>query len=180
MLSQVIKKKNKRGVSIVIGYVLLIAVSIVMSILVYQWLKTYVPADTLHCPDGTSAFIKDVSYNCAAKTLTITLQNNGKFSLAGFFIYVSTSSESLATIDLSSKLTSGGTISGNSVWYTTSENSFSPEYPNNEKTSVFNVAAYGSTLKGLEIIPIRLQEEDNKKRIVSCSDAKIKEVLACK
>jgi len=46
-------KKNKRGVSIVIGYVLLIAISIVISILVYQALKTYVPKEALECSDGT-------------------------------------------------------------------------------------------------------------------------------
>ena len=178
MLLQV---KNKRGVSIVIGYVLLIAISIVMSVLVYQWLKTYVPTETLECPDGASVFIKETSYDCTAKTLTVTLQNNGKFSLAGYFIHVSTNSdsESIATIDLSSKLSSGGIISGNSIEYSESTNGLTPDSPNNEKTSVFNVADYGSTLKGVEIIPLRFQEEDNKKRIVSCNDAKVKETLVC-
>ena len=159
----------------------MIAVSIVMSILVYQWLKTYVPSDTLACPSGTSVFIQDISYDCTAKTLSVTLQNNGKFSVAGFFVYGSTSSdsESLATIDLSSKLISGGTLNGNSVLYEESENGLTPESPNDVKTVVFDISAYGSTLTGIEIIPLRFQEEDNKNRIVSCSDAEIKESLVC-
>jgi hypothetical protein len=175
-------KENRKGVSIVIGYVLLIAVSVVMSILVYQWLKNYVPSDTLTCPDETSVFIKETSYNCLAHNLTITLQNNGKFSLGGFFIYVSTDpdSESIATIDLSSKFQSGaGIVNGNSIWYAESGNGFSPESPYNEKTSVFNVTIYGNSLKEVEIIPLRFQEENNKERIVSCSSAKVRESLVC-
>ena len=36
----------------------LIAVSIAMSVVVFQWMKTYVPTDSVKCPDGTSFFIK--------------------------------------------------------------------------------------------------------------------------
>jgi FlaG/FlaF family flagellin (archaellin) len=172
---------NKKGVSVVIGYVLLIAISIVMSVLVYQWLKTYVPTETLECPEDTSVFIKEASYDCIAKTLTVTLQNNGKFSVGGFFIHSSTNSnlDSIATIDLSSKLTSGGVIEGNSVLYGEVVNALTPEYPNNEKTSIFDVTSYGSTLTEIEIIPLRFQEEDNRKRVVSCSNAEVRESLTC-
>jgi len=180
MLLQV---KNKRGVSVVIGYVLLIAISIVMSVLVYSWLKTYVPSETLQCPEGASIFIENYSYDCTTRKLAITLQNNGKFSLAGFFIHVSTSpeSEAIATIDLSSRLSDGGInqSTGGSILYKASENGLTPDSPNNIKTSTFNVANYGNTLKEVEIIPLRFQEEDNKKRVVSCSDAKVKETLVC-
>ena len=56
--------RDKRGISIVIGYILLVTVSIAMSILVYQWLKTYVPKEFLECPDGTSILAKEISYDC--------------------------------------------------------------------------------------------------------------------
>ena len=172
---------NKKGISIVIGYVLLIGVSIIMSILVYQWLKTYVPTEELKCPEGTSIFIKETVYDCNSKTLKITLQNNGKFSLAGYFIHVSTNldTESLATIDLASKLSTGGIRFGKSIIYQDNINELTPNSPNNVKTSSFNVFDYGISLTEVEIIPTRFQEEDEKNRYISCSEGKVRETLKC-
>ena len=180
MKNKIIYTKDKRGISIVIGYVLLIAVSITMSILVYQWMKTYVPTDSVKCPEGTSLFIKSVAYNCVEKTLTLTLQNNGKFGIDGYFIHVSDKpNEELATIDISSKLTAGGSISGNSIRFSDAiENSLSPEALHNTGISSFNVQSYG-TLYKLEIIPTRLDVISNKKRFVSCGESKVEEQLKC-
>ncbi|MEK6738241.1 MAG: hypothetical protein AABY74_06215, partial [Planctomycetota bacterium] len=55
-----------------------------MSILVYQFLKTYIPKDSPTCPEGTSILIKEAP--CVSNTLTLTLKNNGRFSLDGYFI----------------------------------------------------------------------------------------------
>lgn len=176
-----LQARNKTGLSAVIGYVLLIAISIVMSIIVYQWLKTYVPAEALACPDGTSIFIKTISYNCTNSKMDIMLKNNGKFSVDGYFIHASNSSDedSLATIDLSSKIISGGEIAGNSIIFSSQvENSLTPDAPSNEKSSSFNATGHG-TLRKIEIIPIRMQTEEGKKRVVSCSNAKIEEMLSC-
>jgi hypothetical protein len=173
--------RNRSGLSEVISYILLIAISIVMSVMVYQWLRTYVPTESVACPEGTSIFMKNISYDCSAKTLTATIQNNGKFGIDGYFIHVSNSSnsEALATIDISSKITKGGTIFGNSIKFSNSvENSLSPEESHNIIISSFNVQSYG-TLYRIEIIPFRMQEIDNKKRVVSCSNAKVQESLVC-
>jgi FlaG/FlaF family flagellin (archaellin) len=179
LLTKLNKKKNRKGLSIVVGYVLLIAISIVMSVIVFVWLRTYVPKDTMKCPDGTSVFIKDISYNCASKVLTVTLKNNGKFSVNGYFIHVSNkTNEELATIDLSSRIMSGGNVSGNAITFSLDQNSLTPTEPTNSKISLFNVTGYG-TLYKLEIIPTRFQEEDEKMRFVSCGDAKVEETLTC-
>lgn len=176
-------RKDKRGLSIVIGYILLITISIVMSIIVYQWLKTYVPTESLKCSEGTSIFIKDISYDCTSSKLDITVNNNGKFSIDGYFIHVSNKSdEELATIDLSSKIISGGSIFGNSIKFSDLvDNSLAPA---GERPSSFNVAEYcpcdvGKKLVKVEIIPIRIQEIKNKNWTVSCSDAKVEEALTC-
>ncbi len=173
--------KNRKGLSVVIGYVLLISISIVMSIIVYQWLKTYVPKPALECAVGTSIFIKDVYYGCTDGFLNVTIKNNGKFSIDGYYIHVSNTTDlkALATIDISSKVMAGGNVSGNSVRFSeTIENSLTPEDIGNTKTAVFNVSGY-STLYKLEIIPIRIQEYESKKRIVSCGNAKAGELLTC-
>jgi len=177
-------KKNRKGLSMVIGYVLLIAISIVMSIIVYSYLKTYVPADSAKCSEGTSLFIKDIAYACTsgAETLNITVKNNGKFSIEGYFIRVSNVSnlDALAIIDISSKVFEGGEISGNAIVFNNLiENYLTPNEPTNLRMTSFNVAGYGRLYK-VEIIPIRIQEEGNKKRVVSCNDARIEETLTCR
>jgi FlaG/FlaF family flagellin (archaellin) len=173
--------EDKRGISLVIGYVLLISISIIMSIIVYQWLKTYVPKDAIACPEGTSIFIKNTHYDCINNILNVTVKNNGKFSIDGYFIHASnvTDEEALAIIDISSRIMSGGNISGSSVRFSeVTENSLTPENSANTKTSVFNVSGYGTVYR-IEIIPIRIQEADKKRRVVSCGSAKVEETLTC-
>lgn len=176
-------KKNKKGVSIVIGYILLVAISIVISIVVYQSLKTYVPTEAIECPDGTSAFIKDIYYNCVNSRLNVTLKNNGKFSIAGYYIYVSNNSdeEALATTDISQDVIEnleGQNKFGNSVVFVLGENALTPNEPGNVRMLSFDVSRYG-TLYKIEIIPTRWQEIEGKERFVSCTDARIDEILIC-
>jgi len=167
--------KNKKAISPMIGYVLLISGAIFMSVIVYAWLKTYVPKAALECPETTSIFIKN--YLCNSNELQITFENNGKFNLTGYFIRATNSSEQeLATIDLSSKLLEGGIKVGNSILF--EEGNENILGPNSEKTHKFNLTEIGS-IYSIEIIPIRYQEQDNKMRLVSCGNAKIKEELTC-
>ncbi|MCL5018566.1 MAG: hypothetical protein M1416_02240 [Candidatus Pacearchaeota archaeon] len=170
--------QNKKGISLIIGYILLVAIAIVMSIIVFQWLKTYVPTETLECDDGTSLFISDVFYDCTSNILDISVNNNGKFSINGFYIRVTDDPDAeLATIDLSSKIIDGGEEYGstNSIEFGT-ENSLDPE---EYTTSSFDVTDYNDALVKVEIIPTRIQEVDNKKRLVSCSEAKVEKILEC-
>ncbi len=168
-----------------IGYILLVAITITMSLFVYQWLKTYVPKESVKCSEGTSVFIKSISYNCTSKRLDVILKNNGKFSVAGFFIYASDSSdtEAVATIDISKNVTNEE-LYGNAIIYTQpigdfeNWNALTPNEPHNVRSSSFNVSGYG-TLHKIEIVPVRWQEVEGKKKFVSCSDARIKEILVC-
>jgi hypothetical protein len=131
-------KKNKKGLSVIIGYVLLMVVSIVMSVIVYQWLKTYVPKDTAACDDGTSMFIQEATYNCTSGILTVTVKNNGRFSIDGYFIHASNkSAEKIGTIDLAPRLIVATAqdqleqISGSEVRFSNIVNSLSPEEGSN-------------------------------------------------
>src|SRR3989339_653843 len=69
-----INNKNKRGISIMIGYILLVTGAIVMGSIVYQWMKTYVPADSLTCPEGISIYLSE--FECSGTSLNITLNIN--------------------------------------------------------------------------------------------------------
>lgn len=168
--------KNKKGISIMIGYIFLITITIIISTIVFQQLKTYIPTEKLECPEGVSVFLKEVSYDCDSKELNITLKNNGRFNIAGYFISGADSPEKeLATIDLSeyTELGVGGFVSFNFL----SENSMSP---NKEIKSVFNLSSSSyAQFYSLSIIPVRYQEIDNKNRFVSCGDSRVKQTLSC-
>ena len=159
-----------------IGYIFLITVTIIISTIVYQQLRTYVPTETIECPEGISVFLKETTYDCANKELSIKLKNNGRFNIAGYFISATDSPEKeVATTDLSkyNKLGIGGAV----IFDVFSENSMNP---NEEIISVFNLLnASFEQIYSIEIIPVRYQEIENRNRLVSCGDARIKETLSC-
>ena len=167
--------KNKKGVSTIIGYVLLITFGIIMSIIVYSYLKSYVPKEALQCPDGVSVFLKE--YNCNSTVVNVTLKNNGRFNFAGYYIHATTSpTQELATLDLAANFSneSGQYLFGNSIIFSLGD--VNVMKPNIEQTTHF---ALDQNIYSLEIIPVRFQEVENQNRFISCGNAKIKETLTC-
>ncbi len=75
-----IKKNNKRAISELVSYVLLITLALAMAGGVYAWLKFYAsnPLPEEQC-EGISLAITDVS--CAGNELTIDLKNTGRFNI---------------------------------------------------------------------------------------------------
>ncbi|MBA7615527.1 hypothetical protein ES703_22808 [subsurface metagenome] len=165
---------KKKGVSVMVSYVLLIVFVIIIGALVYQWLKSYVPAQALECPDGVSIFIKEANFDPFDSRLIVTLRNNGRFSLAGYFIHATNSSDQeLPTIDLSGYLnkTKGpGIIFGNSVLFlATGDNFF---HPGSERSYFFDLPSSIGEPYSIRITPTRFQDVNEKQRFVSCSDAR--------
>ena len=88
--------KRKRALSNVVGYVLLISITISLSVLVYGWLKFYVSEDNIEtCPDGVNIIIRD--YECKSSPvgedpnkgyLKVTLKNKGLFEVDGYVLRV--------------------------------------------------------------------------------------------
>ena len=155
-----------------IGYILLITTAIIISTIVYQWAKTYVPTDPIECPDGVSVFVKESSYNCENKELNLTLKNNGRFNIGGYLIHSTTSlDQELASLDLS-QYTKLGEGKG-AILFFTLDNSMKP---NDEIKNVFDLKNINLTqIYSVEIIPIRFQNKNK----VNCADARIKETLSC-
>lgn len=161
-----------------VGYVLLVVFSVIIGTVVYQWLSTYVPTEPLGCPEGSSLFVKDAIFDSSDSTLNLTLKNNGRFNIAGYFIHAkNSSSQELAIIDLSIYLneSSGGNKFGNSVLFTFSgENSLKP---GNQKTNIFDIPPEIGEPYSIRIIPTRFQEEDNRERFVSCGNARVEQIV---
>lgn len=87
-----LRKSNKRGVSIMVGYVILIVIAISLSIAVFAFLKLYLPKENAKCSEDIILTIDSAScidedgdgkYN-----IEIELKNRGFFSVDGAFIRI--------------------------------------------------------------------------------------------
>ncbi|MEK9206924.1 MAG: myxococcus cysteine-rich repeat containing protein, partial [Patescibacteria group bacterium] len=177
--------KNKKGVSEMVGYVLLVVFAVIIGAIIFAWLRTYVPAEALNCPDGISVFIKEATFNASTLELNLSLRNNGRFDIAGYFIHATNSSaQELPTIDLSPYLNNsfGGMTFGNSVVFGQAGNICFGQGGNLFKTgeqrrNIFNIPPEIGEPYSIRIIPTRFQEADNRQRFVSCSDAKVQQLV---
>jgi len=168
-------KIDKKGVSEMIGYVLLIAGVLAMSTIVYMWLRSYVPRETPECPDGVSLFVQ--SSSCVNKILTLDIKNNGRFSIYGYYIRATTTEEQakqgIATKDISGGITTGGSAQGGLVLF-----------PGLNKLDIGSniVTEYSLDAKifSIEIIPVLFETTGGKNRQTICGNAKIKEMIDCK
>lgn len=164
---------KKRGISVIVGYVLLITIGIAMSLIVYTYLKSYAPKDALNCPDGVSIFLKE--YSCDSDSLNITIKNNGRFNFSGYFIKATNSAtQEVATIDLSKNFTEPSKVVGNSILFSLQNTNLMG--PDIEMNGSFNLS---QTLYMIELIPIRYQGEGKNLKFVSCGNAKIQEEINC-
>lgn len=178
--------KSKKGISIMIGYVILITIAVVMGTIVYAWLKSYVPTNVSKCPDGTSIFVKDFTYDCK-NSLNVTIQNNGRFSIAGYYIHSADSpTQELATDDLSTylKTTPNPPYQGviENAWIKFSSggvNTLIPEHHINQ-TFQFPVGTFANPLVFIEITPTMYEEDDKGKiQFYTCSNSRIRQDFIC-
>ena len=67
-----------------ISYVILIAIAITMSITIFVWLRTIANIEPVKsCGEGTSIIINN--YQCNIGKFNLTIKNNGRFNVNGFF-----------------------------------------------------------------------------------------------
>ncbi|MCK5043818.1 hypothetical protein KAR52_02350 [Candidatus Pacearchaeota archaeon] len=170
--NKIVTFNSKKGISIMIGYVLLVSFAIIIGGILYNWMKTYVPKEALDCPDDVSISVEETI--CQGGNFNLTLKNNGLFDIAGYFIHATNKTgQKLATIDLSEYFISGGTVQSNSILFDLDENAMGPT---ETKKSIFSLP---TNINSIEIIPVRFQIQDGKKRFVSCGNAKIREIVNC-
>jgi hypothetical protein len=168
---------DKKGLSVIIGYLLLISFAIILSAMIYAWLKTYVPKDTPECPDGVSIYIDEVNctYNGTDYLMDLVLENNGRFKFAGYYIHATNDpSQETATLNLYNSLDEGGVKFGNTVLFA-SGNSNTIEI-NGKRTSSFLL---NETIYSLSIIPTRFETIDGKTKYIGCSKGRAEENVEC-
>jgi len=80
--------KEKKGISEIVSYVLLVMIAIAISVLVYAFLKLYVPKEKSTCPEGISLTIESAVCDFAQRKLTLTLKNRGLFTVHKAFVRI--------------------------------------------------------------------------------------------
>jgi hypothetical protein len=86
-----LKLGDKRAISEVIAYVLLISVAIGLSLMVYNFLVHYIPSEEVDsCPEGVTLSLRDVYCDATGDEnyLTFEVKNTGLFGVDGFRVRV--------------------------------------------------------------------------------------------
>lgn len=87
---------NKKGISEMVSYTLLIIIAVGLSAVVFIYLKLYIPKEKPECPEDTSILIKEVSCKSIYSTesdqtpskteLYLTIYNNGLHKIDAAYI----------------------------------------------------------------------------------------------
>jgi len=85
---------DKKGLSNVVGYALLVVIGISLSVLVYGWLQGFVdPGEIEECPSGVGISI--LNFSCVTPfigtgrdDLNLTIRNRGLFDVDGYVVRV--------------------------------------------------------------------------------------------
>jgi hypothetical protein len=115
-------KKNlsqRKGVSLMVGYVLLIALAIGLSVGVFFYLKLYLPPEDPKCPENVDISIDDVVCSISGSggaNVNIKLTNRGLFTIDSAYIKIGDADRiyKVQLNDVNLRLVSSGTICGNS------------------------------------------------------------------
>lgn len=155
-----IKINNKKGVSEIVSYVLLIIIAVAISVLVYNFLIKFIPTgSTPQCPDGISLIPEGIS--CSLHdTLSFNLVNRGLWNVSGAFIKGGT-----ALSKIKSPLPGAN------------PHTFASPLPPNGNASIdISISTFASRIEELEISPIVINE---KGETVICTNAIVLQPVTC-
>ena len=86
-------RNNKKAVSEVVGYTLLIIIALGLSVMVYAFLRLYLPKETAQCENDVSLIVQDASCSYSNSQLNLTLINKGLFRVDAAYIRFGNSSQ---------------------------------------------------------------------------------------
>ena len=180
MKFNVLKGQDKKAVSLMVSYVLLIVIGISLAILVYYWLLPQInPEEMPKCPDNVALILASYSCDSTDNTITLNLKNQGRFDIDGFFIR-GTDSDNKEAIPILGLSDPDNTEITDGSYYFGSPN-IAPLEPGAIYSKIFSYS-FGETkeLKKIQIEPFRIQEDKRgKDRVVLCDTATITQEVSC-
>jgi len=99
-------RKNKKAISLMVSYVLLIIIALGLAAVIYPRIRNIVPENSEECDTNTALSIR--SYSCAITqdqddVLFLEIENKGFFSVDGFFIRAADTDEGILNISLETR-----------------------------------------------------------------------------
>ncbi len=153
-----INKKTKKGVSLILSYVLLVVIALALALGVYTWLKFIAGGaeDIEECPEGVSLILQEYKCFSGAKIIELTLRNKGRFNIDGSIIKGTANKSQDAWFNL--KLVDNSNVQELAVPGTYKFPS--PLAPDASQVYNFSYAGLG-TLEKVGIIPIQIHENQS-------------------
>jgi len=159
--------RNKKAVSLMISYVLLIAIAIGLSIGVYAWLKLISNiSPAINCKEGTSLILE--SQNCYPGNVEFNLKNNGRFNIDGVVIAVGENPKNTPTTYLTPHPT-GGVINGDYIF-------LSSLNPGDSAKAIFTNQEIPPKIQNIRIVQIQPFIIDKNQKII-CQNSVIKQEI---
>ena len=87
--------KNKKAISEIVSYVLLIVIAIGISAMVFAFLRVYIPKAQPACPSDVSLIVQ--SYDCAGNNLNLTISNKGLWKVDMAYVRLGTPGQAVKT-----------------------------------------------------------------------------------
>jgi hypothetical protein len=96
------KKYNKKAISLMLSYVLLISMVIVTSAAVYLWMKDVMTGSSSisDCEEETSLILENYICDNATNLISFNFKNNGRFNVNGVVIKISNETDRYPVIIL--------------------------------------------------------------------------------
>ena len=164
--------KQKQGISEIVGYILLITISLSLSFLVYTWMKRQAPTPVIECPDTLSMILQTYSCNNISHSLNLTLKNNGLYDIQGAIIKVSKNNSNIPPIyplNFTKSSPEGEVVAIGNIEY-----QFTNNLSSTPVTLFFDYKNYSTTgIKKISLIPLYA----TKKEKIICSQQEIQQIL---
>ena len=156
--------KNKKALSEIVGYAILIVIAISLSIMVYSFLRLYVPKETVSCNEDIVLILEDYACSSSSERLNITLTNKGLFKADAAYVRFGEESQKIKA-----------QINQNNFLLYGPQNTPGLN-PDESFTSIYEVNLTGPGQYGLEIQPAIIKN----KQLIVCERAIITQTIQCK
>jgi len=92
---------NKKALSEIVGYTILIVIAISLSALVYSFLRLYIPKEQVTCEEDVKLIVQSYDCNLSKSMLNLTITNKGLFKANAAYIWFSNESIKMRINNLS-------------------------------------------------------------------------------
>jgi len=157
-----LRVQDKRAISEIVSYAILIIIAVSLSIMVYSFLKLYIPKDKVTCEEDLKLIFQD--YTCQNNLLNLTITNKGLFKADAAYLRMGNASGKQQ-------------INKNNFLLYGLNNSLGLN-PGDSFSSTYNIAeflAYGVSDYSLELQPAIIRN----KQIIVCENAIITQAIQC-